>query len=198
MPRRPRQNGNSSRRALLARAMALTAREGPSSATIGVLAGALGMSKSGVFALFGSKEALDLAVVDAAGDHFSQTITAPAHSARRGVARLAALVEGWLGDVEAASPALAVLGLDPRGLTPSLRLRLGEWRTGWRRTLESEVAEARRAGELAAGTDATQAAFEIDALLAAAARDAEAGDARAGAAARRAIEIRLQQLAAGR
>jgi hypothetical protein len=57
------------------------------------------------------------------------------------------------------------------------------------------VAAARRSGELAPATDAAQVAFEIEALLDAAAR--EAADGAAARAARRAIEIRLQQLAAG-
>ena len=70
------------------------------------------------------------------------------------------------------------------------------WRAGWRQTLAADVADARRSGELAPATDAAQVAFEIEALLDAAAREAAGGDT-AARAARRAIEIRLQQLAAG-
>jgi len=175
----------------------LTASGGPAAATIGTLADALGMSKSGVFALFGSKEVLDLAVVEAAAEQFARAVVSPANAAPRGVARLAALVEGWLGEVEAGSPAPAVLEPGRPGAPPPMRDRLGAWRETWRGILAAEVIEARRAGELSPGADAVQAAFEMEALLAAAARDGVAGVSSAGAA-RRAVEIRLQQLAAER
>lgn len=190
-------NGESTRRLVIARALTLTAAGGAQAATIGALADGLGMSKSGVFALFGSKEALDLAVVDAAVERFTRAVVVPAETAPRGVARLAALVEGWLGEAEAGSPALATLAPPRPGALPDVRDRLQAWRDGWRMTLTSETAEARRAGELGPGADAVQAAFEIDALLALAARDA-ASDPSVGRAARRGIEIRLQLLAAER
>jgi len=197
MAGKPRRNGTSTRKLVVARALALTANGGPYAATIGTLAEALEMSKSGVFALFGSKDALDLAVVDAAEERFARAVVSPADAAPRGVARLAAFVEGWLDEVEAASPALAVLEPGRPGAPPPMRERLRAWRDAWRATLAAEVTEARRTGELSPGTNAAQAAFEIDALLAAAARDGAAGVPAAGAA-RRAIEIRLRQLAAER
>lgn len=197
MQRSTRQNGATSRRLVLTRALDLAATGGLAAASIGALADTLGMSKSGVFALFGSKDALDAAVVEAAVAQFTRTVVAPADAAPPGVARLAARVEGWLAAVAAGSPALAVLGLDVRGASGPARDRLRAWRAGWRDTLAEDVTMARRGGELAAATDAAQAAFEIEALLDAAARGAAGdGDAAAGAA-RRAIEIRLQQLAAG-
>lgn len=197
MQRSTRQNGATSRRLVLTRALDLAATGGLAAASIGALADTLGMSKSGVFALFGSKDALDAAVVEAAVAQFTRTVVAPADAAPPGVARLAARVEGWLAAVAAGSPALAVLGLDVRGASGPARDRLRAWRAGWRDTLAEDVTMARRGGELAAATDAAQAAFEIEALLDAAARGAAGdGDAAAGAA-RRAIEIRLQQLAVG-
>jgi AcrR family transcriptional regulator len=175
MSRQPRQDGATSRRLVITRALDLAAAGGLQAATIGTLADTLGMSKSGVFALFGSKDALDAAVIDAAASHFERAVVAPAEAAPPGVARLAARVEGWLDAVAAGHTALAVLGLDPRGLSGAARDRLRAWRAGWRQTLRADIAEARRGGELATATDAAQAGF----------------------AARRAIEIRLQQLAAG-
>lgn len=176
----------------------LTASGGAPAATIGALADGLSMSKSGVFALFGSKDALDVAVVEAAAEGFTRAVVAPAETAPRGVARLAALVEGWLGEVEAASPTLAVLASPRPGAAPDVRDHLRAWRDQWRATLAAEVDEARRAGELGVGADGAQAAFEIDALLALAARDVRDGHPSAARAARRAIEIRLQLLAAER
>ena len=193
-----RQNGAASRRLVLTRALDLAAAGGLQAATIGSLADALGMSKSGVFALFGSKDALDAAVVDTAASLFDRAVVAPADAAPRGVARLAARVEGWLDAVAAASAPLAVLGLDPRGLSMPARDRLRAWRREWRQTLEADVDDARRMGELGAATSAAQVAFEIEALLDASARDVAGPGGSAPRAARRAIEIRLQQLAAER
>lgn len=191
-----RQNGSVSRRLVLTRALDLAAAGGLQAASIGALADALGMSKSGVFALFGSKDTLDAAVVDEAAALFVRAVVAPADAAPPGVARLAARVEGWLDAVVAGHAALAVLGLEPRGVSGPARDRLRAWRAGWREVLGADVSEARRSGELAPATDAGQVTFEIEALLDAAARNAS-DDLQAGArAARRAIEIRLQQLAA--
>jgi AcrR family transcriptional regulator len=192
-----RQNGAASRRLVLTRAIDLAAAGGLQSATIGSLADALGMSKSGVFALFGSKDALDAAVVDTAASLFEREVVAPALAAPPGVARLAARVEGWLAAANAASAPLTVLGLDPRGLSATARDRLRAWRGEWRQMLAADVDDARRTGELGPATGAAQVAFEIEALLDAAAREA-APAGTALMAARRAIEIRLQQLAAER
>jgi AcrR family transcriptional regulator len=196
LERVPRQNGAASRRLVVTRALELAAERGLQAATIGALASARGMSKSGVFALFGSKEALDAAVVDTAATLFTRAVVTPADAAPPGVARLAARVEGWLEAVATGSPALAVLGLDPRSANGPARDRVRAWRAGWRQTLAADVAAARRSGELAPATDTALVAFEIEALLDAAAREAAGGDT-AARAARRAIEIRLQQLAAG-
>lgn len=199
MSRRPRQNGTASRRLILARALESTARAGPQAATIGALADALGMSKSGVFAHFGSKDALDLAVIEASADRFAQAVVVPAGAAPRGVARVAAMVEGWLGEAEAASPALIVLVSARPGASAAVRQRLRTWRDGWVASLAGEVAEAQQSGELGRTADPSLAAFEIEALLSAAARGAgDGGGAVAIAAARRAIENRLEQLAAER
>ncbi len=191
-----RRSGTASRKAILSRALALSAERGPGGVSIGVLAHALGMSKSGVFAHFGSKDALDLAVVDAAADAFTRAVMTPAQTAPPGVARLAALVEGWLGEVRTGSDSLTVLGHPHRGAAEAVRSGLDAWRARWRKALAAEVAAARQSGELGPAADPAHTAFEIHALLSAAASDAEAGARGADAAAGRAIEIRLQQLAA--
>lgn len=193
--RQSRQHGAASRRSILARAIEMTAASGPQAATIGALATRLGMSKSGVFAHFGSKEALDVAVIEASAERFAQAVQAPAESAPPGVARLAALVEGWLGEIQVASPALAVLLPDRPGAPPAARERRRQWRLDWRAALTAEIAGARQSGELGPTTDAALATFEIEALLMAAANAID-GPPAAITAARRAIENRLQLLAA--
>jgi AcrR family transcriptional regulator len=198
MPRGTRANGVSSRRAILERSLTLAALGGQQTASIGALATALGMSKSGVFAHFGSKDALDLAVSDAAAERFARAVVVAADSAPRGVARLAALVEGWLAEVASVSPALVRLLDDGPGAAPACRLHARAWRKAWRERLAAECVEARRIGELGPGADPAQGAFEIDALLAAAAAGFDADGPAAIDAARAAIENRLQQLAAER
>jgi AcrR family transcriptional regulator len=153
------------------------------------------MSKAGVFAHFGSKSTLDLAIVDAAAERLGRDVLGPAEQAPPGVARLAALVEGWLGDVAAGRPAPRVL-TEPAPLDRSdLRDRLRAWRESWHGTIALHVTDAIRQGELAADTQPAQAAFEIDALLLGALRGVDAGDAGAPAAARRGVEALLRRLA---
>lgn len=178
-------------------ALVVSAEGGRQAVTIGGLAARLGMSKAGVFAHFGSKEALDLAVVEAAAEQLGRDVVAPASLAPAGVARLAALVEAWLGEVESRRPAVRVL-TDRLPPTPGeLRARLLAWRDSWQSTLGRHVSDAMRLGELTAGANAAAVAFELDAMLAAALRGTEAGDATAVATARSAIETQLRRLATG-
>src|ERR1700685_2465773 len=91
--RRPR--GRKTRRAILRKAVNLASLEGLEGLTIGKLASALRISKSGLFAHFGSKEDLQCAVVDAAREIFVEKVVRPAYEFR-GLKRLRALCENWL------------------------------------------------------------------------------------------------------
>ena len=88
--------GGRTREAILGAAVALACRTGLGGLTVGSLATEVGMSKSGMFAHFGSKEALQLAVLDAAALEFATEVVLPALSVPRGEPRVWALVEGWL------------------------------------------------------------------------------------------------------
>jgi len=88
--------GHRTREAILARAVELACRLGLGGLTIGSLAAEVGLSKSGMYAHFGSKEALQLAVLDAAAREFTAAVIAPALRAPRGAPRVWALVDGWL------------------------------------------------------------------------------------------------------
>src|SRR4051812_6153426 len=92
-----RARGDNTRRAILGRAMQLASAEGLEDLSIARLAGDLGMSKSGLFAHFGSKEELQLSTVRAARRVFYDEAIAPALAARKGIERLAALVAAWHG-----------------------------------------------------------------------------------------------------
>lgn len=93
----PRESkGGRTRDAILGAAVALACRTGLGGLTVGSLATEVGMSKSGMFAHFGSKEALQLAVLDAAALEFATEVVLPALSAPRGEPRVRVLVDGWL------------------------------------------------------------------------------------------------------
>jgi AcrR family transcriptional regulator len=84
------------RSTILEFAVDLASAEGLEGLTIGRLAGELGMSKSGLFAHFGSKEELQLATIEAAAERFYGAVIAPAQDAQEGEARLRAYCERYL------------------------------------------------------------------------------------------------------
>jgi AcrR family transcriptional regulator len=88
--------GEDTRRAILDKAVAVAATVGLEALTVGQLADELEMSKSGLFAHFKSKEALQIAVVEAAVGQFVESVIRPGLAAPRGEARLRAILDGWL------------------------------------------------------------------------------------------------------
>jgi AcrR family transcriptional regulator len=88
--------GEETRQAILARAFELANVIGVSGLSIGRLAEATGLSKSGLFAHFGSKEALEVAVIEEASRQFVQAVMVPALQKPRGEPRIRALFENWL------------------------------------------------------------------------------------------------------
>jgi len=92
----PPTKGARTREAILQRAVAHACRVGLAGLTIGDIATAVGMSKSGMYAHFGSKEAMQIAVLDAAAAEFADTVVVPALAAPRGEPRLRALVDCWI------------------------------------------------------------------------------------------------------
>ena len=88
--------GGRTREAILAAGVALACRTGLGGLSIGALATEVGMSKSGMFAHFGSKEALQLAVLEAAAREFAVEVVIPALSVPRGEPRVLALLDGWI------------------------------------------------------------------------------------------------------
>jgi AcrR family transcriptional regulator len=99
--------GAATRDAVLDEAVRIAGRIGLSGLTIGMLATATGMSKSGLFAHFGSKETLQLQVLARARDEFTDRVVRPALRGPRGEARVRALFEHWLEvSKEAGAPCL--------------------------------------------------------------------------------------------
>src|SRR5512143_3621128 len=92
----PMGKGDQTRAAILDVALAQASRSGFESLTIGSLAERAGLSKSGLFAHFGSREELQVAAIEAAAARFTESVFRPALKARRGLPRLRALFDHWL------------------------------------------------------------------------------------------------------
>ena len=88
--------GAETRALILRRALALASTLGLEGLSIGALATAVGMTKSGVYAHFESKGALQLAVLDTARDHFVEHVVVPALKGPRGEPRVRSLFDGWV------------------------------------------------------------------------------------------------------
>jgi AcrR family transcriptional regulator len=167
--RRQRADGARSRQAILKGASELATVEGLEGLSIGRLADHIGMSKSGLYAHFGSKEELQLATIDAAQEIFDREVVAPALEQPEGIAQVLAFSEGYLSYLDRhvfpggcffASVAAEVDSREGR-VTDRLRDLMGggvQWLAGLLR-------EAQARGEVDPGADADQLAFEIDALL---------------------------------
>src|SRR5438067_2264147 len=95
-PRRTRSDGEQSRATILDEAARLATVEGIDGLSVARLADAVGMSKSGLFAHFGSKEELQLATVERAESIFDQQVLEGASTATNGLDRLRRLAEGYL------------------------------------------------------------------------------------------------------
>jgi AcrR family transcriptional regulator len=93
--RRPRADGERTRGAILRAAASLATVDGLEGLSIGNLAAAIGMSKSGLYAHFGSKQELQLATVEEAGRIFAEEVVQPALAAPGGLAQLEAVCESF-------------------------------------------------------------------------------------------------------
>jgi len=167
-----RQRGDRTRRLVAAEAAALASLHGLAGLSIGQLAKALGVSKSSVQAAFPTKEALQLAAIDAAAQTFINEVIVPAQARPRGLRRLHALACAWLDYVERRvfpGGCFMVATLAEFDSHPgAVRAALARNRSGWLATLEKEAKAAQAAGELEPTPSAALIAFEVDALLSAA------------------------------
>jgi AcrR family transcriptional regulator len=163
--RRPR--GLKTRHAILRKAVNIASLEGLEGLTIGKLARTLQISKSGLFAHFGSKEDLQCAVVDEARDIFVEKVVRPA-AHLRGLRLLRALCENWLSyGEEKTFPggcffSAASLEFDDR--PGPVRDRILNLMKKWLGNLEHAARDAQDAGEIRKDVDVRQLAFEIQAL----------------------------------
>lgn len=149
--------------------MDIASAEGLEGLSIGRLATELQMSKTGIFAHFGSKEQLQLATVDSAKQVFLEQVVQPAVEHSRGIPRLRAMLENWIGYVErivfrgGCFFAAASAEFDSR---PGLvRDEIATLTKAWQVALQREIAFARSSKEIRATVDPAQLAFELHAYV---------------------------------
>jgi AcrR family transcriptional regulator len=162
------RKGEATRAAILDAALGIARREGLEGLTIGVLAEQAGMSKSGAFAHFGSREELQLAVLKAYAERFVDEVLRPAVARPRGLARLTAMLDNWFaylgGELE--QGCLMISGASEYDDRPGpLRDEMVRIVRGWSAELLRAIDAAKDTGELAADTDSEQLAFEIHGLV---------------------------------
>jgi AcrR family transcriptional regulator len=154
---------------ILALAVDLASAEGLEGLTIGRLATELRMSKTGIFAHFGSKEQLQLATVGAAKEIFLEQIVQPNLDNPRGLPRLKAMLESWLGYVErivfrgGCFFAAASAEFDSR--PGKIRDEIASLTKAWLMALEVEAAFARKEKHIRASVVPAQLAFELHAYV---------------------------------
>ena len=155
--------GAATREAILDQAYGIACSAGLEGLSIGPLAAAVGMSKSGVFAHFGSREDLQLAVLDMASQRFVDYVMLPALKQPRGLARLRAIANNWFAWARHTEGGCVLLGAvseyDDR--PGALRNSVVEQQKRWYQVLGQAIRLAIDTGELGADTDSAQLAFEI-------------------------------------
>lgn len=164
---RPRK-GDVTRASIVEAALEVASREGLEGLTIGGLADALGMSKSGVFAHFGSREDLQLAVLTAYARRFVDDVLVVAVRRPRGLPRVRAILELWLAHLshELTTGCILIGGAfeydDREG---PVRDAMVEIIDGWQAELVKAIRLAIDEGHVRREVDARQIAFEIYGLM---------------------------------
>ncbi|MBE7447604.1 MAG: TetR/AcrR family transcriptional regulator [Kofleriaceae bacterium] len=184
------RKGEATRAAILDRATDLARSTGVEGLSIGRLATELSLSKSGLFAHFGSKEALQVAIVEHAREQFVARVIAPGLKAARGEPRLRALFERWLSWGSQAGGCIFLhlaAELDDRpgpardALAAAIRDLLDVLATTTRVAIDE--------GQFRGDVDPHQVAFELYGIMAATHAAARlVGDPKAGARTRRALD----------
>lgn len=173
-PLAPRK-GDLTRAAILEAALVAASRGGLEALTIGTLADSMQMSKSGVFAHFGSREELQLAVLKAYVQRFVNEVLRPAVKKPRGLPRLEAILEGWVAflALEMTRGCIMIAGAVEYDDVPGpQRDEMVAIIAGWKRELIKAIRQAATEGHLKPRVDAHQLVFEIYGLMLAMHQDA--------------------------
>jgi AcrR family transcriptional regulator len=165
-----RNDGERSRRAILHAAARLATTHGLDRLSIADLASHAGMSKSGLYAHFGSKEELQLATIDTAEEIFEAEVLAPARRVPPGRDGLVALADAFIAHLRNRvfpggcffDSAAAELQARPG----PVRDRIAGFQVGWKALILGHLAAAREQGDLPPDADLEQLTFDVNAYLA--------------------------------
>jgi len=174
-PAKPLHKGQQTRAAILDAALGLASHMGLEGLSIGALADVTRMSKSGVFAHFGSREELQISVIREYHRRFEEEVFYPAIKTPRGLPRLQALFERWVRRVsmEIDSGCIYISGAVEFDDRPGpVRDALAEMVVAWHRALRRAISLAIAEGHLREDVDPVQMLFEIHGLILAVHHDA--------------------------
>lgn len=161
--------GDTTRERILERAFRLASREGLSGLSIGALAESLGMSKSGLFAHFGSKEELQVETLRAAARRFEDTVIRPAFRAPRGIPRIHRLQQNWVAWANSAEASGGCLFVSAAAELDDQAGRPRDFLVETQRRLQDALVRSAQlaidAGHFRKDLDCRQFAFEFYALL---------------------------------
>lgn len=162
------QKGQQTKAAIVEAALGLATHIGLEGLSIGALADVTGMSKSGVFAHFGSREELQISVIREYHARFEQEVFYPALSAVRGLERLRSLFDHWMKrtSIEIDSGCIYISGaveFDDR--TGPVRDALASSVMTWHGAMLRAIEQCKELGELQADVEAEQMLFEIHGLI---------------------------------
>jgi AcrR family transcriptional regulator len=169
------RKGELTRAAILDVALELASRNGLEGLTIGLLADKMNMSKSGVFAHFGSREDLQMEVLKLYHHRFEQEVFYPSVKEARGLPRLEAMFARWVKrvSVEIASGCIYISGAVEYDDRPGpIREELVSMVRAWQGALLRAVQQAADSGDLQPDTDAEQLVYEMYGLILALHHDA--------------------------
>ena len=160
--------GQQTKAVIVDAALGLASQIGLEGLSIGALAEITGMSKSGVFAHFGSREELQISVVREYHERFEREVFYPAMQAPRGIPRLQAMFDNWMVQTSAEidSGCIYISGaveFDDR--SGPVRDALASSVTSWQAAVRRAVEQAQEEGHLQSGVDPLQVAFEVHGLI---------------------------------
>ena len=162
-----RVRGDRTRRAILAKAVDIASVEGLEGLSIGRLASELGVSKSGLFAHFGSKQELQLEAIEMASEMFEEEVWLPVAEFEPGVVRLAALMDSWLAyfrrEVFSGGCFFSNAHHEYDSRPGPIRDEIAKQKQRWTDAIVAHVRAGQKRGQLRPDVEPEQLAFELDA-----------------------------------
>lgn len=182
---------------ILREALGQVSKIGFEGLTLGPLADQLGLSKSGLFAHFGSREELQLAVLQLAAEDFRKDVLEPAvNNAPRGLTRLLAILKRWFNRYPEGGCVFLAGSAEYDDRPGTMRDALADFHLQWRMALATALRQCQQLGELDAGVDVDQVAFELFAIAAGGHHDHRLYGQEAGRRVKAAVERLLRSCGA--